>query len=197
MRWELKSIGIWPVIKVGFFLHLILGFISGLLYAPFIMMSLAMGLSPELQALGLGTDSSALGLLLIVMPIMFAVGGAIFGTLFGMIAALAYNLIARIVGGLEFSFATIGEVRPVTPTQTAPPPPPPSYEPTAPPPDRPATPPPPPPPPTYQSQRQEQQPDEPPTDRPISPPPPPPLPSDGNDEPPGDDDPTLPPRPQN
>jgi hypothetical protein len=147
MKFELKSIGYWPLIKVSFLLNIIVGFIVGLFVALFMgaMFSIIneFGGMPGMPAYS--DEIPPLGFMLILYPFMFAIFGAIFYTILALITAFIYNVIAKVAGGLEF---TLNEIRlqPVAysapagyqPQQQQPPPPPPS---------RPSSPPPPPPPP--------------------------------------------------
>lgn len=157
MRYEVKSIGMWPFIKVSFFFNLVVGFIFGLLYAVFagFIMTIMSRLSQFQPGLfDFDLEPIPIGFMVVVLPIMFAIMGAIFYTIIGVILALIYNLIARIVGGYELVLESVGEGMPMTPPgqpltgytgapsyvpPTAPPPPP---QPTAPP-DTQQTPPPP------------------------------------------------------
>ncbi|MCX6834727.1 MAG: hypothetical protein NTW07_06260 [candidate division Zixibacteria bacterium] len=142
MRYEIKSLGIWSFVKVSFFLHLVIGFVLGLFYAALLMMVFAVASSAPLDEMGgLPFDLQAVGpLLMIILPIAMAVGGAVFGTLFGVLVVAAYNLIARMAGGVEFDFEPVvfqqvssntqTGYQPVsTPTFVAPPPPPPTSDP--------------------------------------------------------------------
>ncbi|MEW5795357.1 MAG: hypothetical protein AB1772_03255 [Candidatus Zixiibacteriota bacterium] len=158
MRYELKSIGIWSFVRVSFFVHLGFGFVIGLFYAAMLMMVfMAASTAPLDEFSELPFDIRTLGpIMMIILPFVFAVGGAVMGTLFGLVAVGFYNLVGRWMGGLEFEFREVGLVelaralpgapgvdnRPVF----APPPPPPAgstY--TPPPPSQPAWNPPPPP----------------------------------------------------
>ncbi len=106
MRYELKSIGLWPFIKISFFANLILGFVVGLLYALFFSFIVAVLTKlPGFQAPGLDTDEISLGVLVIFMPIMFAILGAFFNTILGAGFILVYNALARMLGGLELDLA--------------------------------------------------------------------------------------------
>jgi hypothetical protein len=137
MRLELKTIGIWSFIKVSFFFSLIFGFIFGFLYAIFAGLVLTvMGGLPYLPADEYGGGDISMGFLIIAMPIIMGIGGAIMNTILGLIAVAVYNLIARLVGGLEFSFDPVSaststaSLQPVRPQaafteRPAPPPPPP------------------------------------------------------------------------
>jgi len=148
VKFELKSIGYWPLIKVSFLINLIVGFIGGLFFALFmgLMFSLIdqFGGMPGMPPM-YTEEMAPIGVMLVLYPFMFAIGGAVFYTIFFLIIAFIYNLIAKLVGGLEFTLKEV-QLQPVGyPTQ-----PPPMYaqaqpQQTPPPPTRPTPPPPPPP----------------------------------------------------
>jgi hypothetical protein len=104
MRYELRSIGLWSAFKILFLFNLIAGFVVGLIYA--LMFSFIMTLASQmpgmpmqqLQSVGVST-----GALVIILPIMFSLGSAVFNTIIGFIAALMYNALAHLVGGLELN----------------------------------------------------------------------------------------------
>jgi hypothetical protein len=162
MKYEVKSIGAWAFLRVIFFLNLVIGFISGLLFLPF----MALGAFLESAYGGAewggpyGEEVSFGPWMIIVVPIFFALGFAVVYTILGLITIGLYNLIAKMTGGLEFNLVpvesgwpagpdTSGQQvvarhipppPPATPSAPTPPPaqpPPPSQEPPAP-----ATPPP-------------------------------------------------------
>jgi hypothetical protein len=157
MRYEIKSIGLWPFIKVSFFFNLIVGFLFGLLYAllaGFILtiVSRLSQFQPGFFEFG-PIESMPIGLMIVVMPIVFAILGAIFYTIIGVILVLIYNLIARLVGGFELELAPAASAMPppagqpltgytATPTYVTPappgptPPPTPSTSPQVPPPSQ-------------------------------------------------------------
>ena len=110
MRYELKTIGIWAMLKVSFFMNLVIGFLCGLFYAFFMSLLLAFSSAIPLPELGLDPAEISFTFLFIVMPIFFAVGGAVFLTLFYVFGAALYNLVARVVGGYEFELAPVGPV---------------------------------------------------------------------------------------
>lgn len=142
MRYELKSIGIWAFVRVSFFLHLIVGFLFGLFYAAMLMLILTVASSGPLDTMSdLPFDMRAVGpLLMIILPIAFAVGGAVMGTLIGVVLIAGYNLIVRMTGGFEFELAATSlpapgapataVPKPVDPLAFMPPPPPPPGSPT-------------------------------------------------------------------
>ncbi len=110
MRYEIKSIGMWPFIKVSFFFNLVVGFIFGLVYALFagFIMTVMSRLS-EFQPGGFDLDLEPLpiGFMLIILPILFAVMGAVFYTIIGVVLVLIYNLIAKLVGGYELDLQLV------------------------------------------------------------------------------------------
>ena len=102
MYFELKSVNVWSMIKVWFFLNLIVGLGIGLVYAFFSFLTVAA--AGELLFLRAGLDVQDLspGLILIMLPIAFALGHAIFGTLLVALLSVVYNITARLFGGLQF-----------------------------------------------------------------------------------------------
>lgn len=117
MRYELKSVGIWSYVKVAFFLNLIAGFLFGLLYAVGISFFMAvLSEFPAIQGSIAPFDGgSAIGLM-IFLPLVGAFGMAFFGTISFTIMTLLYNLIARVLGGVELVLDPIREeVKPKPP----------------------------------------------------------------------------------
>lgn len=119
MRYELKSIGLWAFVKVSFFLHLILGFIIGLLYALFfgVIMTILRSL-PGMPTTDFDVKNLPIGLMVILLPIMFAILGAFFNTIFGAIIVFIYNAIAKLVGGFEFDVQPLPEMISQVPPST-------------------------------------------------------------------------------
>lgn len=114
MRYELKSIRIWSFTKVSFFVNLVVGFVLGLMYAMMLPILLA-GMSEFGGFFGQSFDPSevSIGVMLISMPIMGAMFAAVFHTLIGIVLIAMYNLVARLVGGLEMRFEP-SETKPVS-----------------------------------------------------------------------------------
>lgn len=148
MKLELRKIAYWPLIKVSFLINLIAGFIMGLFFALFIglIFSLAqnMGGLPGFPPL-MEEEMPPIGFLMVFYPFMFSFGAAFFNTIIYLIIAFIYNIVSRLVGGIEIEFNEV-HFRPVA--YQPPPPgaqaPPPEYRPTPPPePHQPAPPPPP------------------------------------------------------
>lgn len=118
MRYEIKSIGMWPFIKVTFFFNLVVGFIFGLLYALFAGFILTiMSRLSEFQPGGFDFDLEPLpiGIMLVALPILFAIMGAVFYTIIGVVLVLIYNLIARLVGGYELDLQLVATGAPAMP----------------------------------------------------------------------------------
>ncbi len=111
MKYELKSIGIWSFIKVSFFFNLVVGFLVGLLYGMFfgvfysIMQNMPYMDSGELPP----PPDIPFGAVMLILPFFFAIGGAIFYTLFGTICAGLYNFIAKLTGGIEYNVSAVAE----------------------------------------------------------------------------------------
>lgn len=141
MKFELKAIGYWSVIRVSFIVNLIVGFIFGLFYAIFIgiFISLISNMI-NMSEFGMLEDGFSMAGLIII-PFMFAFGGAVFNTIMFTIVAFIYNMVGRFLGGLEVELSQVPSqpvaAKPFEPSYTPP---------QAPPAAKTYTPPPPPPP---------------------------------------------------
>ncbi|HKK20615.1 MAG TPA: hypothetical protein VJ983_04005 [candidate division Zixibacteria bacterium] len=150
---ELKSIPVWSFLRLAFFCNLIAGLILGLFYVPIIgTVVQTMGQSPLFRGEDLGSSSLPMGILVVVVPLVFAFFTGVFWTLFELIMIGIYNLLAKLTGGFEFNFEPVPERPAAAPAppqyyaQTSVPPPPQSSGPPPPPPPPPSQPAPPPPP---------------------------------------------------
>lgn len=151
MQYEVRSIGFLSAFKILFVVNLVLGFVMGIFYAIMLSAILSIGAGAPLAAYEFGLPSDIpIAMFFIVLPFMFALGGAVIGTIIGLVAVVIYNIVARLIGGLEFDLrASEEEVAPPSyPTgrmyaqqppadqrRSTPPPPPPVTGTTAPPPD--------------------------------------------------------------
>jgi hypothetical protein len=134
MRYELRSIGVWAFVRISFFIHLVVGFIAGIIGAVVFGMMAALLSSMPYGASDSGIDPAAFGpALLIILPIVYSIGFAVLGTVFSAVVVAIYNLMVKMVGGIEFDLepATLTDATtPAQPTYSAPiyttPPPPPS-----------------------------------------------------------------------
>jgi hypothetical protein len=147
MRYELRSIGIWSLIRVSFFFNLVVGFLMGLIYVPIFLLISALGqMGPSHW--GGGLYAPEMGPWVLWLPIIGAILTAIFHTLFGVILTIAYNIIARLFGGLELNLNLVERASAAAPagrpmaayasdTPSGPPPPPPPPPPGMRPPERP------------------------------------------------------------
>jgi hypothetical protein len=112
MKLELKKISVWAAVKVSFILNLILGFIMGIFYAIFLLMlaSLPIGMmgdgSPRLF-------SAFAGIAAILLPFFFAFFLGVVYTIVVAISVIAYNLVVKLTGGLEFEFKQVVEIIPI------------------------------------------------------------------------------------
>ncbi len=105
MKLELKSIGIWSFFKISFIFNLIFGFIFGFIYAMFAGLILTfMSSMPMFDSGDINTEDLSIGALMIGIPIFMAIFMAVINTIMGVIALGVYNLVAKLVGGLEFNF---------------------------------------------------------------------------------------------
>ncbi len=108
MRHELQSIGVWSVIKVSFFFNLVAGLLFGLLSAPFIGAFLS-GLMASSLFSEFDSDPSELsmGFLFVVVPLISAGLWAVFNTIIMGVLAIVYNLVATMIGGIEFDYRDV------------------------------------------------------------------------------------------
>jgi len=143
MRYELKSVAIWPIVKVTFLISLVIGFLLGLFIALIIGPMIALMPSLGMSDSGFETARFSVGAMMLFLPILYALFVAVFNTIGALIAVGCYNVVARWGGGLEFDLGSIGEIRDYRPTERV------VYGATAYP-TQPAPPPPPPPPPPRQ-----------------------------------------------
>jgi hypothetical protein len=106
MKFELKAINYWSLLRTSFLVNLILGFVLGIFFALF--MGLIFSFVSKFGGLsgfsGMPEEMPAFGILLIIYPIFFAFMGAVFNTIIFLIAAFVYNMVAKFVGGMEFEF---------------------------------------------------------------------------------------------
>lgn len=115
MRYELKTIGLWSLLKVSFFLNLVFGFVVGLVYAFMFSVMIAISGFIPLEDLGVDTSELSLGFLFVGLPIVFSIGSAVFSTLICVFGAVVYNLIARLIGGLEFDLTPVNQTASIQP----------------------------------------------------------------------------------
>ena len=112
----LKRIPLWPVIRMAFICFLILGIVIGVIYA--ILLSMWGALASSFADSGLGDQVGLLRSLGFILIPVIAILYAVFGTIVVAIWVLIYNLIASVVGGVEFEFETISR-HPLAAPQTS------------------------------------------------------------------------------
>lgn len=111
MRFELRSISLWSILKVSFFLNLIIGFLYGILYAMLFSLFLSFSQFMPMDQYGVDTSELPVAILFVMFPILFSIGGAVVMTFFCIIFAMIYNLVAKLLGGYEFDLANVGELK--------------------------------------------------------------------------------------
>lgn len=117
---ELKSVNVWTMIKTWFFLNLVIGIGMGLVYSMISLFTLTA--ATEFLILQ-GFDPSVIDpiTLMILMPILFGCGNAIFGTMLVAILSIVYNITGRLFGGLQFELVADEEEEeidvPIEPSQ--------------------------------------------------------------------------------
>jgi len=104
----LKKIPLWPVLKMGFVIFIIIGIVVGVFYA--MMLSMWGALMSSFTDAGFGEQFGMLrGLGFVLIPVI-AILYAVFGTIVVAIWTIVYNLIAAVVGGIELVLEE-GDVR--------------------------------------------------------------------------------------
>jgi len=108
MRYELKSIPLWPVVKVFFPINFIAGFVFGLLLA-FISTGFISFYNEVLQVSNPGYDVELVPskMLIILVPLLMAFSNAIFTTTFIVIITFFYNIFVKFTGGVELNLYEI------------------------------------------------------------------------------------------
>lgn len=121
MRYELKKIALWAFIKVAFFINMIFGFFLGIFYALFFGFFFAiMENMPYMPQQGIEPPPDApIGILMIIIPFMFALIGGFIYTIFGAIFVVIYNLVVKITGGFEFNLESLVQLAPAAPPSYA------------------------------------------------------------------------------
>ena len=122
MKYELKRISVWSVIKITFVLNLFLGFLFGLFYAFIVLLITALPMSM------MGEDSAGIfpalaGVAAFVLPFLFAFFFAVVYTIVAAIMTFAYNLVAKLTGGVEWELKEVPEIVKVSSAVTYPQPP--------------------------------------------------------------------------
>ena len=108
MKYELKRIDIWPVVKVVFILSLLLGFFIGILYAGlFLLMDAFTQLAAETGFADINSFGGGFAL--------FALFGCTFGISFfytvgAVIFIVLYNLLAGSIGGIRFELESLENI---------------------------------------------------------------------------------------
>jgi len=129
VKYELKRVGIFSVVKISFVMGGAAGFLgglfAGLVFAMIGSMFSSMGMPQELGdfnglARGMGVA------MIFILPLVYGFIGAVFGAIYGFISGGIYNVAARLIGGLEWETIPVEGMPPVSqPIYTPPPPPPP------------------------------------------------------------------------
>lgn len=109
MVYRLKSVAVWPVVRIAFVVNAAIGLLFGGLYGIVIfILGLAMdAMGGDQLPFDSGLMSGVLGFLLMLFSgTMYGV----FGAVFAAVAAWLYNVMARFVGGIELDFEIEGSV---------------------------------------------------------------------------------------
>lgn len=110
MRYELKSIAVWSVVKMSFFLNLILGGILGFFYSLFFGFFIQlMGQSPFMSQYQYEPSEMSLFPLMIFFTIGGAIAGAFFHTVLVALIVGLYNLIVKMTGGVVLNLNALDQ----------------------------------------------------------------------------------------
>jgi hypothetical protein len=105
MKYELKRIEIWPVLKIVFVLSLLLGFFIGLLYAGlFLMIDAFSQVAAESGFEEFGSFGPGFA---IVMIIACTFGFSFIYTTSALVFTVLYNLLAGSIGGLRLELKSV------------------------------------------------------------------------------------------
>ncbi|MBN1560955.1 DUF3566 domain-containing protein [candidate division KSB1 bacterium] len=105
MKYELRRIDIWPIVKIVFILSLLLGFFVGLLYAG---MFLLLDAFANLAADSGFAELDSLGSAFAIIVILACTAGISFiNTVGAIILVVLYNLTAGSIGGLYFDLQPV------------------------------------------------------------------------------------------
>jgi hypothetical protein len=118
MKFELKSIGYWSVIKISFVINLVVGACIGLFVGTFL--GVIMSFASQFGGMG-GTefpmfeDGGPTGIIMIiVMVFVYGFMGAVFNTILAIVITFVYNMAARLLGGFELELEQT-QLQPVMP----------------------------------------------------------------------------------
>jgi hypothetical protein len=108
MRYEIKSIPVWPIVKIFFLINLVAGFIFGVLLA-IVSSGLVSFYNELIQVSNPGYDVSLIPIemLIIMLPLLFAFGNSIFTTTIMILIIFIYNLLVKFTGGMELNLTEI------------------------------------------------------------------------------------------
>jgi hypothetical protein len=103
MRYELKRVEIWPIIKVVFILSLIFGFFIGIFYA--LIFSFISRFAAPFQGFGGQEFSSFGGIGILFLVLICTVFITVINIFTAAVFTALYNLLATSIGGLVFNLA--------------------------------------------------------------------------------------------
>lgn len=116
MRYKIKSIPVWPFVKLMFPLNLLSGFIIGLLAAMFFsgLVSFYNDLI-QLRYPGFEVELIPLETLMVVLPFLFSLGNGFCVTFGELIIVLMYNMLSKFIGGFVLELENLNGSKPSTP----------------------------------------------------------------------------------
>lgn len=110
MKHQLRRIGVLSTAKIAFFIYWAIGIVMALVYgALFGMMSALDPTSVDPELSGLGSLIGGMGAIVLTLVGLFlSVVYGIFAAVAVALAAAGYNLLARLLGGIEFELVPSG-----------------------------------------------------------------------------------------
>ena len=107
MFYEIRSVEIWPVVKIAFFVCAILGLLFGMVTSLLLWVFSSLIGTVMSEEIG-EVPRFSLAVVLVMGAIWAPVYGAI-GSVFAGIAVALYNLLARWIGGIELNLKAVQE----------------------------------------------------------------------------------------
>jgi hypothetical protein len=102
MEYEIKRIPLAPVVKVAFFVFLVLGFLGGLLYGMMLVKFVAVLSATTGMDSSIFQEFSSFGIIgVVAMGIFTSIFTSVIATGFTIIGIATYNAVAKIFGGIK------------------------------------------------------------------------------------------------
>ena len=104
---EIKEINIWSVVRIAFFVFVLIGLVMGL-FSFIVSMVFKMVVSAIVRDTMMAFVSEAFTVVTgLITSFVVAVLYAVFGTFFTFVIVFFYNMLARLLGGITFEVAAM------------------------------------------------------------------------------------------